>query len=107
MDTKETFSQLLGLTPEWKVSDVDLDMNCQRIEINVEWVGGQHGALSGVWAELAGVRLSGYAPLASFGHDAVRDGGVLPYASVQVPRARCGDSEDAVGRQAQPVYADV
>ena len=40
MDTKETFSQLLGLTPEWKVSDVDLDMERQRIEINVEWVGG-------------------------------------------------------------------
>lgn len=40
MDTNKTFSQLLGLTSEWQVSDVGLDMEQQRVQIAVEWIGG-------------------------------------------------------------------
>jgi len=41
MDVNDAFSQLLGLDVNWRVSDVELALDSQRVEIAVEWAGGR------------------------------------------------------------------
>ena len=41
MDLNGHYGQLLGLDAHWRVTDVDLALERQRVEIAVEWVGGK------------------------------------------------------------------
>jgi len=41
MDLKAHYKQLLGLDANWRVADVDLALESQRVEIVVEWSGGK------------------------------------------------------------------
>jgi len=43
MDLNEHYGQLLGLGSTWRVADVDLALDHQRVEIAVEWAGGKGG----------------------------------------------------------------
>lgn len=41
MDTRNTFHQLLGLSKDWKVDNIELSIEAHRVEILVEWNGGE------------------------------------------------------------------
>lgn len=41
MNLQQHYGMLLGLTPQWRVTDVRLEIERRRVEIQVEWVGGK------------------------------------------------------------------